>query len=258
MQPKPIRALSRGLAVLAALNRHGAASVVTLARETGLSRATVYRIMQTLLEEDYVARGTSEDRFILRLRVRELSEGFEDEHWISTVAKPALVALTARILWPSDLATLEGTRMIIRDTTHRIAPFSIDRGMVGRRIPPLTSTLGIAYLAFAPEAERRALLRLLAASDDPLDAMARDTAGVARLLSATRRRGYGIRPGGQPPWPHTASIGVPIRVGGRVLGTINAVWMARVLGKEEGIRQCLGPLQETAQEIEAGLAAGMG
>ncbi|WP_043834106.1 helix-turn-helix domain-containing protein [Muricoccus aerilatus] len=257
MQPKPIRALSRGLAVLSALNRHGTATVVTLARETGLSRATVYRIMQTLLDDGYVARGTTEDRFIPRLRVRELAEGFEDEHWISGVAKPALAALTARILWPSDVATLEGTRMVIRDTTHRIAPLSIDHGMVGRRLPMLASTVGHAYLAFAPEPERDALLALLAASNDPADAPARDPARVARLLAATRRRGYGLRQGGRP-WPHTGSIGLPIRLNGRVLGCINVIWMARVVRQEEGIRQCLEPLQETAALIEARLAAGEG
>ena len=236
MQPKPIRALSRGLAVLAALNRHGTATVVTLARETGLSRATVYRIMQTLLDDGYVARGTTEDRFIPRQRVRELAEGFEDEHWISAVAKPALAALTARILWPSDVATLEGTRMVIRDTTHRIAPLSIDHGMVGRRLPMLASTVGLAYLAFAPPAERDALLALLA---------------------VTRRRGYGLRQGGAP-WPHTGSIGLPIRHEGRVLGCINVIWMARVVRQEEGVRQCLEPLRETAATIEARLAAGEG
>ncbi|WP_426959381.1 helix-turn-helix domain-containing protein [Muricoccus radiodurans] len=257
MQPKPIRALSRGLAVLAALNRHGSATVVTLARETGLSRATIYRVMQTLLDEGYVARGTSDDRFGLRLKVRGLSEGFEDENWIAAVAAPELVALTKRISWPCDVSTLEGTHMVIRDTTHRIAPFSIDRGMVGRHMPMLASSVGLAYLAFAPERERRALLGLLAASDDPADAPARNPAGVARLLSATRRRGYGLRQGGAI-WPHTGSIGLPIRHGDRLIGCINAIWMARAIGRDEALRQCLVPLQETARRIEARLAAGEG
>ncbi|WP_376094418.1 helix-turn-helix domain-containing protein [Roseomonas sp. CCTCC AB2023176] len=257
MQPKPIRALSRGLAVLAALNRHGSATVVTLARETGLSRATTYRVMQTLLEDGYVARGTSDDRFRLRLAVRALSEGFEDEQWIAAVATPALVRLTGQIFWPCDVSTPDGIRMVIRDTTHRIAPLSIDRGMVGRRLPMLATTVGQAYLAFAPVEERAALLRLLAASDDPADAPARNPEGIARLLGVVRRRGYAVRQGG-PIWPHTGSIGVPIRHGGRVLGSINVIWMARVVSEAEGVRRCLGPLRETAAEIEARLAAGEG
>ena len=57
-----------------------------------MPRATVYRLLQTLLEEGYVARSPSDDRFRLRLKVRSLSEGFEDEHWIGGVAAPALLA----------------------------------------------------------------------------------------------------------------------------------------------------------------------
>jgi IclR family mhp operon transcriptional activator len=45
MHPKPIRSLPRGLALLSALNRHGSATALTLARETGVPRATVYRLL---------------------------------------------------------------------------------------------------------------------------------------------------------------------------------------------------------------------
>src|ERR1700756_3932995 len=43
-----VRALERGLAVLAAMNRHKIASVLELARETRLPRPTVYRLLETL------------------------------------------------------------------------------------------------------------------------------------------------------------------------------------------------------------------
>src|SRR6516165_11917417 len=104
MQPKPIRSFARGLAVLSALNRHGSATALTLARETGVPRATVYRLLQTLLDDAYVGRGTADDRFHLRLKVRSLAEGFEDEQWISAIAGPALFDLTRRIAWPCDVS----------------------------------------------------------------------------------------------------------------------------------------------------------
>ncbi|HYZ62742.1 MAG TPA: IclR family transcriptional regulator C-terminal domain-containing protein, partial [Acetobacteraceae bacterium] len=220
-------------------------------------RATVYRLLRTLQDEGYVARSSSDDRFRLRLKVRSLSEGFEDEHWIGAVAAPALLALTQRILWPCDLATLEGTRMVIRETTHRSAPLSIDRNMVGVRLPLLESSTGLVYLAFAPEAERTALLRLLAASQDPEDALARDPAAAARRIIGTRRRGYGLRQGG-PLWPHTGSIALPLQCRERVVGCVAVIWMARAIKQEEGVRRCLEPLRGTASEIEAGLAAEAG
>lgn len=249
MQTKSIRSFSRGLAVLAALNRHGSATALTLARETQVPRASVYRLLQTLVEEGYVGRGTADDRFQLRLKVRGLSEGFEDEQWISAIAGPALVDLTRRISWPCDVSTLESLKMVIHDTTHRIAPLSIDRNMVGQELPILGSASGLAYIAFAPKQERETLLTLLARSGDPLDALARDAEQTSRLIAATRRRGYGLRQGGLI-WPHTGSLALPIRVGRRVLGCINTVWMARVVSARDGVSRCLEPLRETREYIE--------
>jgi IclR family mhp operon transcriptional activator len=253
MHPKPIRSFARGLEVLSALNRHGSATALTLTRETGVPRATVYRLLQTLLEGGYVGRGTADDRFHLRLKVRGLSEGFEDEQWITGIAGPALVELTRRMSWPCDVATLDGLKMVIHDTTHRIAPLSIDRNMVGRELPLLGSSSGLAYISFVPNEERENLLALLARSNDPHDALARDPAQVSRLILATRRHGYGLRQGGQT-WPHTGSLALPIRVGNRVLGCINTIWMARVISAKEGVRRCLEPLRETRRLIEQRLA----
>jgi len=236
MPAKPIRALARGLDVLEALNRLGTATALALARETGIPRPTVYRLLETLVGTGHVA--ASGERYSLRLRARALSDGFEDEAWIVEIAAPALHALTAAIRWPCDVATLEGTEMVIRETTHRVAPFSIDRAMLGRRLPLLESSMGQAWLAFCPPAERAALLRMVAAPR-----------AFTRLLAEIRRRGYALRAGGGL-WPHTGSVALPIIAGGRLLGCINAIWMARAVAPEEGLRQCLEPLRQTAAAME--------
>jgi IclR family mhp operon transcriptional activator len=121
--------------------------------------------------------------------------------------------------------------------------------MVGQELPILGSASGLAYISFVPKGERDALLALLARSRDPHDALARDAARVSRLITATRRRGYGFRQGGEI-WPHTGSLALPVRVGSRLLGCINTVWMARVISAEEGVSRCLEPLRETRHLIE--------
>lgn len=256
MQHKPIRSFARGLAVLASLNRHGSASALTLARDTGVPRSTIYRVLQTLMDEGYVARGNADDRFHLRLKVRSLSGGYRDDQWISSIAMPALLSLTRKVSWPCDVTTLDGIEMVIRDTTHPVAPLSIDRNMAGRRLPILGSSAGLAYLAFAPPDERKALLSLLAVSDSAEDVLARKPVQVERLLAATRSRGYAFRQGG-PIWPHTGAVALPVRVGARVAGAINTVWMARVVGYKEGVRRCLEPLLETRARIEHEMTSDM-
>ena len=254
MQAKPIRAFARGLAVLEALNRGGSATALELARRSGVPRPTVYRLLRTLEEAGYVSRSLDDERFHLLLNVRKLSGGFRDEQWLSEIAIPHLQALTERISWPCDVSTLHGLTMVIRDTTHGQTPLSIDRNMVGRNLPLLGSATGLAYIAFAPEAERALLLELLAHSDDPANDVARRPAQAKRLIAATQRRGYGARQGGVI-WPHTGAIALPVRHSGRVLGCVSAIWMARFTPLESGVARCLEPLRDTRALIEQDLQA---
>jgi IclR family mhp operon transcriptional activator len=64
---------------------------------------------------------------------------------------------------------------------------------------------------------------------------------------------FAVRQGGEI-WPHTGSLALPVRVGRRLLGCINTVWMARVINAEEGVSRCVEPLRETRQLIEQKLA----
>ncbi len=87
-----VRGLSRGLQVLRALNamENGRATSQQLSESTGLHRTTVRRLLETLVEEGFVRRSTSDDSFRLTLDVRALSEGFTDDERIATVAPPIM------------------------------------------------------------------------------------------------------------------------------------------------------------------------
>jgi IclR family transcriptional regulator, mhp operon transcriptional activator len=247
MDVKPIRAFERGLAVLSALNRRGTASVLELARDTNLPRATVYRALKTLIDQGYATLSPSDDRITLLLKVRDLSEGFEDEQWLGSVAAPAIFELTRRVHWPCDVTTLQGTDMVIRETSHRFAPLSIDRGMIGRRLPLLNSSAGLAYLAFTSRSERTLLLHLLRQAGEIVHAPS-----LEREFRDIRKRGFSIRQAG-PLWPHTGTIAMPLLQGNRILGCVALIWMAKALSATEGIALCAGPLRETVKTIEAGL-----
>jgi IclR family mhp operon transcriptional activator len=225
-----------------------------LSRETKLPRPTIYRVLQTLIDEGYVGRAVNDERFHLRMKVRGLSSGFEDAQWIAEVATPALVALTAKIFWPCDVSTPEGLKLVVRDTTHRVAPLSIERNAVGRELPMLGSASGLAYIAFVSPQERSMLLALLTQSGE---ISAQDAALVERLIAQTQDQGYGLRQGG-PVGPRSGALALPIRDGGRVIGCINAVWMGKVISSREGVDLCLEPLRATQALIESKLAEGFG
>ncbi len=158
-----VRGLSRGLRVLQALNamERGRATALQLSQATGLHRTTVRRLLETLVEDGFVRRSTSDDTFRLALAVRSLSEGFTDDERIATVAPPIMGQLMQSVVWPSDLTTPDGDAMIIRETTHRFSPLSFHRAMVGRRLPMLFTAAGRAYFGTCPDAEREDILELL-------------------------------------------------------------------------------------------------
>lgn len=247
----PVRAFARGLNVLAALNKLGAASSAAVAAAAGLPRPTVHRLLETLQAEGYVARGAARDQFRLTLAVRRLSEGFDDDAWITEIAQPVLAELVHVVVWPTDIATFERNAMVIRASTHRQSPLSIDRAMLGTRLPILRTATGRAYLAFCPPRERETILAALARGDDEDAAIARKTRAVQQTLAEIRRRGYATRR--REYVRETSSIALPIRHRNAVLGCLNIIWIDAAIVFQDAVKRYLPALRNAVARVEAEL-----
>lgn len=248
---KTVRGLSRGLALLNALNRvDGGATVARLAEMTDLHRTTVHRLLETLHEDGYVRRSESDDRYLLTLRVRELSEGFRDEQWISSLVSPLLGQLLKEVVWPTDLTTLDVDAMVVRETTHRFSKLSFHRSMIGRRMPMLQTASGLAYLAFCPEAERESIIQLLARQQRPECRLARDRAALDALLAQVVARGYGTNYMTWTAEAKMAGIAVPIRGGDGLLGCLGLVYLASAMSIEVAARRYVPAIRRVVGEIE--------
>lgn len=248
---KTVQSLARGLALLNAMNRmSGGVTPSVLSKKTGIHRTTVKRLLETLQEEGYVRRSESDDSYGLTMKVRELSEGFRDENWITAIAAPLLIDLLQEVIWPTDLCTLDLDAMVVRETTHRFSRLSFHRSMVGRRLPLLRTATGLAYIAFCPDNERQQLLQLLASRDDEDGVIARDTARVENLLLRTQRKGYGENFMDWNTEERIASIAVPVRSGSQVLACLNIVYIAEAMTIDEAAKKYLPQLRKTADRIE--------
>ncbi|GAB2580719.1 DNA-binding transcriptional regulator [Nitrincola alkalisediminis] len=251
---KTVRGLTRGLLLLNTLNRlDGGASISELAKLTGIHRTTVRRLLETLQDEGYVRRSLSDDGYQLTIQVRELSEGFRDEQWISAIAAPLLADLLPQVIWPTDLCTLDGDAMVVRETTHRFSRLSFHRSMVGRRLPILYTAAGRTYLAFCPEAERLALLDLLGSRQDAQGLLARDEEYIAQLIYRTRQRGYGSNYSEWEAEQKIAAIALPIFKNQTVIGVLNLVYIAKAMLPEEAARKYLAKMRATVDKIELSL-----
>jgi IclR family mhp operon transcriptional activator len=250
-----VHGLERGLSVLTALNQlqNGRATTRELSEYTNLHRTTVRRLLETLLAQGYVRRSESDDSYRLNLKVRELSEGFTDDEWIACLATPVLGELLRTVVWPSDLTTLDGAAMIIRETTHRFSRLSFHRAMVGRRMPLLYSASGRAYLAFCPDEERTQLLQLLVAAQDEQSELARNPKLIGQLVNRVRADGYGLNDGDWKTEAKVGAVAMPIRRGGEVLGCINVVYLRSAVSTGQAIEQFIPALVRAVQRIETGL-----
>ncbi|GAB3626612.1 p-hydroxybenzoate hydroxylase transcriptional activator [Pandoraea terrae] len=248
-----VRGLARGLLVLQALNsmENGRATSQQISDATGLHRTTVRRLLETLVEENFVRRSASDDSFRLTLNVRSLSEGFTDDERIATVAPPIMGQLLQRVVWPSDLTTPDGDAMIIRETTHRFSPLSFHRSMVGRRLPMLLTAAGRAYFSMCPDTERDDILEVLrsGAGGQQQQMLACDEAYVRNLIRQTRADGFGSNHGDWSDQRKIGAVAVAVRSHDRVLASLNVVYLAQAITPAEATRRFVPELQRAAQDM---------
>lgn len=252
---RPVQGLSRGLAILHAINRSpdGWARIAELSEATGLHRTTVRRMLETLQAEGYVRRSASDDSYRLNQKIRQLSDGFTDDEWISEVANPVLGELLQKLVWPSDLCTLDGDCMLVRETTHRFSPLSFHRAMIRQRLPLLFTAAGRAYLAFCGDEERHQILRLLEAGRDEQASFARKPGLVEQMLDKTRLQGYATNDGEWSQQGKVAALAMPVRHRGKVLACINVVFLRKAIDVADGARRFLPDLQAAVAKIESRL-----
>ena len=248
----PVRALSRGLALLTELNALGPSTVLDLAHQTGLNRTTAYRLLDTLAEEGFVTYDRNTGRFALTPRVRRLSDGVTARDASGQAALPAMFALMRDVNWPSDFGVFDAGAMVIRESTHPFSAFSIHRTMIGRRRPFLRSAMGRAVLAAARADLRRDMLEITAGSEHPDRAMARDPALVEAMVRQVRRDGYASSVGETE--PNISAIALPVLDGGgEVVGGLNIVFFRSAMTPQTAAGRYLGNLREAVAAIGARL-----
>ena len=187
---RPIRALMRGLDALTVLNLRDGATVSEVAHEIRLPRTTVYRILETLCNSGFVYRDSVDERYRLTILVRGLSEGFDDEAWVNQIARPLIHNLCAEIVWPVSIATLSGTKMMLREATDHATPLAIERYSAGFQLPLLSTAAGRAFLANCPPVQRDSLIEILGRSNKEEDRPARDRAELLRALAEIKSQGF--------------------------------------------------------------------
>jgi IclR family transcriptional regulator, mhp operon transcriptional activator len=247
---RPIRALTRGLDALTVLNLRDGATVSEVAHEIRLPRTTVYRILETLCNSGFVYRDKADERYRLTILVRGLSEGFDDEAWVGQIARPMIYGLCAEIVWPVSIATLSGTKMMLRETTDHSTPLAVERYSGGFQLPLLNTATGRAYLANCPVAQRDALIEILARSHKEEDRAARDRAELLRSLAEIKSQGFATATRTRR-LTDEHTISVPVLLNDRTLAVLTLRFIASALPLKAGLERFLPKLRQCAAKISS-------
>lgn len=253
----PIRSLSRGIAILQAINRGGAISMMEIARTSGVPYPTACRIVQTLMHEGLIEREPSRKRYRPTALVQTLSHGFQGHGLLVQVARPHIVELTRKVVWPISLVTQVGHSMVIRDSTHALTALTFNSYYPGYTLPILESAAGLAYLAFLPEDERNQLLATLKLLPSKVTDHMVNLFENGNLADKIHSQGYVTRaynvftsnPG------KTSSIAVPILVAGRSVGALTLAFFASSVKMSDAVDQFATPLKDAAKAIAADLGS---
>lgn len=245
----PIRAVSRSIAVLQCINRHGSLSLMEIARWVALPYPTTFRIIQTLLHEGLVECEPTRKHYRATQLVQTLSVGYRENGNLLTRARPHMVALTRKVSWPISLVTHVGQSMMVRDSTHSETSLSFCNYEPGYTLPLLECASGHAYLAHVPDSDRLSMLaglETLERRSHMLEMFKGD-----KLVQRIRVDGYATcdrNPHSAVP-RKTSSIGVPLFEGARVAGALSLVFFASAMPMAEAVRRYAEDLKATAGAI---------
>ena len=253
----PIRAITRGLSVLQAINRSGSITMMEIARTSRVPYPTACRIVQTLLHEGMIEREPARKRYRATALVQSLASGYHDESQLVAIARPHIDALCDKLLWPISITSRVGAHMMVRDSTHTRTSLTLNNYYPGFTLPIMECSSGKVYMAFCSDEERDHLLEGLRTIEGAAERMATLLLSNDSLLRDVRRNGYATQsrnaytanPG------KTSSISVPLFRGETVVGAIVVIFFAVAMPMEQAIEQLLAPLKATADAISAELGA---
>ena len=253
----PIRAISRGLAVIQATNRIGPISMMEISRAANIPYPTACRIVQTLIHEGFIEREPARKRYRVTGLVQTLSTGFQSEDELVTVARKHIVALTHKLNWPISLATRVGTSMMVRDSTHGLTSLTFTNYYPGYTLPISECATGKAYIAHCDDEEREAIIEGWKMTDNDTSKVGRLLVRDGSILGEIRQNGYAIhnRNTYTADDGKTSSIAVPImRENGKIAGTIGLIYFASAMNASSAAEQFLIDLQATANKVAHDLA----
>jgi len=179
--------------------------VSELARGAALDKATVHRLLGTLVTAGYVRKAAIAGQYELTSRLAELAGTTQPQRSLMELALPFMRELADRTRETAYLAVLNGEEAVFLDKVEGTRAIRVHTPN-GSRIPLHASSAAKALLAYQPAALVEHVLAHLAPVS-PYTVV--DAAALRRQLAAIRRQGFAI---GEQEWREGVSgVAAPVR-----------------------------------------------
>ncbi len=188
-QPAQNRSLERGVEILRAF-RPGADLLGNgeLAERTGLSRATVSRLTQTLVGTGLLDHDRRQRAYRLAAPVLSFAHAMRSGSPVLQVAAPMMRSVAEKRRINVGLAVADRDEMVYLESVRYNRKVSLRNVVAGQRVPIELTSLGRAYLAVASDARRQALIaQFRARRTSGWRALERE---IAEAIDSVRHRGY--------------------------------------------------------------------
>lgn len=248
-----VRSVERALAIVELLGEHQALGLEELHYLTTLPKATVSRMLATLQEQGWVYRGLSDRRY--RLCARRLFGDSQQRFKRQFVerAAPWLLELSEHTGLVVDLSCFDGERLEVMES-------SIPQ-VLRKRYPSNCQIVG-HHASLFHSAMGRACLKELAVDEVQRLAVQERQAGesILRDIEEDGHKGFGQRTEGHWEYPVRLpflirAIALPVRVQGRLAGSIALHWPLDQAPVERVLGLHLGSLEATVGQVQHALVS---
>lgn len=247
-----INSLARGLTILESFDpTNPKLGITDLARKTGLSKSTVFRLVHTLRSLGYITLVPGENKYSLAPKVLGLGFAVLSSLELREVAQPYLMELSHQVEETVNLAVLDGWRLIYleRIKTHQIVNINLH---VGSRLELYNTAMGRVLAAFQNKNWKAQYLEYL---KQILEAKYYWKNGGAKLLTTleeVRNDGFAIN--NEELVPGLRSVASPVRNReGKVVGAVNIAVSSSLYSLQKLKRELIPPLQKTTENISLAL-----
>jgi DNA-binding IclR family transcriptional regulator len=248
-EPTLNRSLERGIEILRAF-RPGADLLGNgeIAERTGLSRATVSRLSQTLVEVGMLEHDRNLRAYRLAAPVLSFAHAMRAGSPVLNTVAPLMRTLAEKLRINVGLAVPDRDEMVYLESVRYNRRVSLRNVVAGQRVPMELTSLGRAYLAVVDEPGRRALMAQFRKRRESGWNQIRDE--IRSAARSVAERGFCTAS-----WqPEVVALATPVVVEGRPVYVLNvSVTTKASIAETESM--LAGPLVELSKNVKAALAS---